>query len=260
MELKHYINILFRRKWMIILTIAITMAVVVIGTQLQTPIYEASATLRIAASAGGQLIYPNLTYVDRLMNTYVEIATSDPILDELVKRLDISKPPMIKAEIIPNTELIKITVEDTNPKLVAAAANTLADILMAQSNQLYTGGGKTSQEILGEQLVIAQTDLDQTRKEYGKLVIQTPAAPERIEATRQSLQLKQNAFTTLLGQYEQAAYREEIQSSMITVIESANMPNAYSQPRVMLNYSLGLIVGLIGGMGLAFIFENLDTK
>ena len=260
MELRNYFSILFRRKWIIILTVVITMTVVVIGTQLQTPVYQASTTLRIAASAGGPQNSAVYTYNEQLMNTYVEIATSRPVLEELAKRLQVSQPPIVKAEIIPNTELIKISVDDTNPKMAAAAANTLADILMAQSNQLYTGGGKTSQEVLGEQLAIAQADLDQTRKDYGKLIIQTPAAPGQISATGQLLQLKQNTFTILLGQYEQAAFREEIQASMITVIEPAIVPKMYSQPRIMMNYFLGLIIGLIGGVGLAFIFENLDTN
>lgn len=259
MELKDYITVLLRRKWIILLTLAVTMTVVSIGTHMTTPVYQATAVLRIAVSSGGPLSYSDYVYADQLMNTYVEMATRRPVLEELMKRLLLDKAPEIKAEIIPNTELIKITVEDTNPKLAAQAANTLADILIAEGNQLYVGGGKHLSEVLGAQLAQIQTDMEVTRTEYEKLLLQTPPAPDEIETARQALQLKQSNYATLLAQYQQARFREEIQGSMITVFETAIVPFTPSKPRVMLNIVLGMFVGLAGGLGLAFLFENLDT-
>ena len=46
---------------------------------------------------------------------------------------------------------------------------------------------------------------------------------------------------------------------MITVFERATLPSDPSKPRVLLNMALGALIGLMGGLGLAFIFENLDT-
>jgi len=259
MELKDYLRILSRRKWVILLTLVVTVVVVSIGTYLTTPVYQATAVFRIAVSSGGPLSFSDYTYADQLMNTYVEMATRRPVLEELVQRLTLSRAPNIKAEIIPNTELIKITVEDTDPKLAAKAANTLVDVLIAQGNQLYIGGGKHLSDVLGEQLTQIQTDMDQTRTEYEKLLLQTPAAPDEIDTTKQALQLKQSNYATLLGQYQQAHFREEIQGSMITVFETAIVPHSPSKPRVLLNILMGLAVGLLGGLGLAFLFENLDT-
>ena len=259
MELKDYLGILSRRKWVILLTLVVTVVVVSISTYLTTPVYQATAVFRIAVSSGGPLSFSDYTYADQLMNTYVEMATRRPVLEELMQRLTLSRAPNIKAEIIPNTELIKITVEDTDPKLAAKAANTLVDILIAQGNQLYIGGGKHLSEVLGEQLTQIQTDMDQTRTEYEKLLLQTPAAPDEIDTTKQVLQLKQSNYATLLGQYQQARFREEIQGSMITVFETAIVPGTPSRPRVLLNILMGLAVGLLGGLGLAFLFENLDT-
>lgn len=197
-------------------------------------------------------------YADRLMNTYVNIATSGPVIQELMQRLDLSEPPEVDAEIIANTELFKITVENTDPSMAAAIANTLADVLIAQSSELFIGGGKSLTEVLGEQLNLIQDDLESTRQEYEDLLAQTPA-PENIETTRQLLQLKQTNYATLLSQYEQARSREAIQASMITVFETAVVPDTPSRPRVLLTVTLGFITGLVGGLGLAFILENLDT-
>jgi uncharacterized protein involved in exopolysaccharide biosynthesis len=82
---------------------------------------------------------------------------------------------------------------------------------------------------------------------------------QQVDAARQLMQLKQGIYATLNTQYSQTI-RREIQANMMTVVETAIVPEEYSQPRVMLNYFLGLTIGLIGGLGLAFIFEDLDTK
>ena len=259
MDLKRYFNILWRRMWVIILTVVVTMAVVIIGTYLQTPIYQSSTKLRIAITAGSSLSYYDYVNADRLMNTYIEIATGESVLAELVKKLNLSKPPNIKAEILSNTELIKITVEDPNPNMAATAAYTLANILITQSRQLYSGGGISSTEVLGKQLAIAKDGVDLTQQKYQQLLIQTPAAPDEIAVAEQALNMQQNTYATLLAQYEEASIRETMQANMVTIVEPATVPLTPSKPRVILNYALGLVMGLIGGMGLAFLFENLDT-
>ena len=259
MEIKNYLRIIQRRIWVVLITTLVTLLIVAIGTYRATPIYEASTTFRIAAAAGGSVDYAVLVYADRLMNTYMEITTSGPVLEELKNRLGLSQLPEITAETIPNTELIKITVEGNDPTLVTMVSNTLAEIIVEQSNQLYAGSGKSQQEILGDQLVQIQADLDQLRQEYESLVAQTPPDAEKIEAARNSLEIKQNTYTTILKQYDEARIREEMRASMLSVIEPAVVPEKPSKPRVALNIILGLFIGLVGGIGLAFIFENLDT-
>jgi hypothetical protein len=137
-------------------------------------------------------------------------------------------------------------------------ANNLAEILIAQEYQLYTGAGKTSSEVLGKQLTQSKADLDESLQEYQKLLIRTPV-PDNIEVARQLVQLNQNRYASLLSQYEQALSREEIRANMITVFQTAAVPETPFEPRVALNIALGVIAGLVGGLALAFFFENLDT-
>jgi succinoglycan biosynthesis transport protein ExoP len=192
MELGAYLEIFWRRKWVIAVTVAVTVTVVVMGTLMMTPKYEASTTLRVLTATSGSADWVNyeVMYTDRLMNTYVEIATSRPVLGALVRRLGLGKSPQIEAEILPDTELFQITVEDPNPIVAREAANALAEILVAQSEELYTG--------------------------------------KRVR-------------------------------DFVSVVEPAVSPLAPSKPRKELNIALGFMVGLAGGIGLAFLFENLDT-
>jgi capsular exopolysaccharide synthesis family protein len=236
------------------------MIAVAISTRMQTPTYYTSSVIRIAVSANGTLSYSDYVQATQLMNTYVEIATSKPILDKLKAQTDLKYLPSIKVTVIPNTELVQISAEGVSPEQITNVANSLAEILISESNELYLGGDKTSQEILEEKLAVSQTDLDLTRASYAKLIIQTPAASaEKVEITRQIFQQKLNQHSTLLGQYTQTAIREEIRSNMITVIKPAQVPSSPSKPRASLNYAIGFAVGLMGGLGLALFLEIQDT-
>ena len=260
MDLKRYLSVLWRRKWIIAVTTVVTLLVTVIVHSMSTPVYVATATLRIAIAMGGTQNTLYYTYNAQLMNTYVEIAASRPVQTELANRLNMAQAPRVKAEVLPNTELIRITTENPNPKLAALTSNTLAQILMEQSNHLYVGGAVPSTEILAGQVKDAGIDLEKTRKDYERLIVQTPAAPDQIEGTNQILQEKQRTYETLLRQYEQAQYRQAVEASMITIVEEATVPKSPSGSGAMLNYALGAIVGLMAGVLLAFAFENMDDR
>ena len=68
-------------------------------------------------------------------------------MEELVTRLQISQPTIVKAEVIPNTELIRVTVKNANPKLATLAANVHWPISLLWK-AIDCGGGKTSQDVL----------------------------------------------------------------------------------------------------------------
>lgn len=262
MDLKTYLQILWRRKWVIVLTAAATILVVIAGTLMMTPIYTASSILRVATPSTGtfQVNDYELPYADRLMNTYANIATSNPVLDELAQRLEVDNPPQVEVDILANTELMRITVEDQHPGVAAEAANLVAEILIDRSRELDAGSGQTAREILNEQLVQVREELDQALQEYEELVAQFPADSERVLAAGRVIDLKQGIYSTLLQQYEQARFREAVEIDTLSIIEPATIPRWPSSPRMPLNLALGAIIGLVGGVGLAFLFENLDTR
>ncbi len=134
MEIRSYIGILWRRKWVIVATAIVTVTVVVIGMLIMTPVYAASAMLRVLTPSGGtsDWIEYNTMYAERLTNTYAKIATTRPVLQELAQRLGLDQLPKIEVETLADTELLLITAEATDPTLARDAANGLAEILLEQ--------------------------------------------------------------------------------------------------------------------------------
>ena len=238
----------------------ITVVVTTLITFMITPVYTASTTLRVATASTGSVGYSDYMYADRLMNTYTRIATSGPVLQELAEKLHLKSLPEIVVATIPNTELIKITVESSSPIIAKDSANTLAEILIEQGKEFYSGGGKSAQEILSEQVKLAEDELNLARQAYDKYVSENPNDTSSTDAMRNAIQLKENTYATLLEQYDQARLREMIRANIISVVEPSSLPSRPSKPNKLVNISLGFIVGLAGGFGLAFVLESLSNR
>ena len=66
-------------------------------------------------------------------------------------------------------------------------------------------------------------------------------------------------YETLQAGIKKAGITEQSQSVNIWVMKKAEMPEAPSKPKRKRNLLLGLILGLFGGVGLAFFIEYLDN-
>lgn len=253
MELRRYLMILWRRKWVIIVTTVVTVGIVLVGTLRATPIYAASTTVRVATET------ESMSLMERLLNTYAELATSGSVLAELAQKLGLDEPPQVNVEVLANTELIRITVEDANPVLAGQAANELAEILIARSEKLDAEDKAAIVSALAERLKQIEEELAQARQEYKDLVAQNPEDPERIAAISQSIKLKEEIYATLSEQYEQARVKAVMQNNTLTIIDPAVVPQTPSRPRRKLNIALGAMVGLGGSLALAFLLESLSA-
>jgi succinoglycan biosynthesis transport protein ExoP len=253
MELRQYLTIIKRRKWIIIVTTIITTFLAVLYTLLATPQYVSETTLRVATVT-------NIDYTQILMNTYARIATSGTVKGELRERLELEESPSISVELVPGTELMTITVEAPDPAQAQAIANEAADILAAQSREIYSGSGQTTTEILAAQVAQAELELNEARSQYEALLAENSEDTAAIDRVTQTMDLRQRTYTTLLDQYESARVNEALLANAVSVVEPAYFPQSPSKPRAFLNIALGLLSGLAIGTVLAFVFENLDTK
>lgn len=189
----NYLNVLSRRKWLIIITTMAVLIMVAVGLIVVSPTYEATAKIRIMTATSGGKDYVNydVTYTERLMETYAEIAKSVPVTSELINQLNTTEDQLstVSISIIPNTELLSIVAEDTDPLKAMQTSNTLANIMISKSKELISNSNAES----------------------------------------------------------------------VTLMEAAPLPTVPSKPNKPLFLMLGLLFGLVGGTGLAFAVESLDT-
>lgn len=263
MELKTYLGIVLRRKWIIIIfTIVATIAAAILSL-IATPQYIATTTVRVATVGGqGDLIDASrvdINYSQLIMQTYATILTTGGARSEIRQELDLNTFPQITTSLIPNTELMRIRAEATDPVVARDIANLAAQKLIDQSQALYAGGGESSLELLNNEVVKIQQELALAREDYDALLQDDPENTAGLTALAASIDLKEQTQLTLLQQYETLSIEQALIRNQITIIDSASIPGRPAKPRHGINVVLGIVVGLVAGVGVALLVENLDN-
>jgi len=264
MELQHYLDILRRRATAIVIVAALTVAVVVTASLLVTPMYTASATVRVIQDVGVQDLRIGNIYTERLMNTYGRVLTSWPVLEQAVERLGGSLPAWqlhqkVEVEVIPDTELMWIVIQDEDPVFARDLANTLAELLVEHAQNTYTGSSKSTLQIMEEQLASVESDLKSDRQQLAAMLAEGKIGVE-VDVLKSQIEFKEGAYNRLLERYELARLNESLRANSITIVAPATLPRSPSNGLGLTQVGLSLVVGLFGGLGLALVLENLDTR
>jgi len=132
MELNAYLEIINRRKWILILPIIASILLMAFWKFALPSSSEVTATLRVVPYSSGNPAYTQLIYADRIMNTFVEIASSKPVMKEVQEQLNIGSdhPEDLEVRAIPETELMLITVTDPDPNIARDVASAISTILL----------------------------------------------------------------------------------------------------------------------------------
>jgi succinoglycan biosynthesis transport protein ExoP len=262
LDIRHYLVLLLRHKWTIVLTAMVTAMVAGVISLTISPTYAATAVVRIAAGSGGRVEYADYMYADRLMNTYAKMITSRPVLEEVSANLGLNTTPSVDVEVVRDTELLRITAESPEPFVAQSVANALANLLVTQSQALYSGGGKSAREILNDLITQSESELARLRAERDRLTGGNPATPDasQIETLNGSIQLKEQTLALLLAQYENAQLTEAVRANAVSIVELAELPIDPSKPNKKVTVLLGTLIGLLAGLGLALLFENSDSR
>jgi succinoglycan biosynthesis transport protein ExoP len=288
--LEALIQIIWRRKWIITATLVVALIVAYFGSRMIEPTYEATTTLRVSSSGGSiDYVRQEIDYVDRIMATYANIATSAIILNQLPEVTESDTLPTIDIEVLANTELMQIKVEHNDPEIAANVANSLANLLIDYSQTSDSNRWNAATDILEAQLAEAKAELDQAQAEYDALIREDPLTPEQIAEFERLQEIAADATFASLLSMEQETYRSQIgrassslavrsaiytrlvesytdalatgvlSSTSLTVIDPADVPPTPSKPDVTRNMLLGSALGLLGGLGLTFLYDRLDT-
>ncbi len=267
MELQLYLEILKRRALVIIITASLSLVVVTAWGLLTPPMYTAYTTVRVLLDMGVTDFLMREEYNLRLMNTYQRILESDPILqkaiDQLQPRTDglkvVDLRERLKIEVIPNTELISISVQDEDPAVARDLADTLAELLIQYTKELYVGSNKSTLQVVEDQLKELGAEIDYNRKQLSALLAQGQLGPE-VDDLRNQIKFKEESYDRLFAKYESAQLNEALKANSITVLSPATLPTYPTNSLGITQVGLSLIVGAFSGIGLALVMENLDTR
>jgi polysaccharide biosynthesis transport protein len=166
--------------------------------------------------------------------TYVQLVTATPVAELVIKALELRVTPTellrnVTASNPENDYVVQVSAENESPQLAATIANTFAREYVTYSQQQ-----NEAQLIKGEQLI------DQRFAEL-------PAS----DTTDR---------TNLRDLYQKLLLLQAVQTSDAQVVDTATVPESPTSPKVKDTLAIALILGILVGVGLTFLFNLLDRR
>ena len=262
MDLGTFLSVVWRHRLILLVTALGVVLATGAGLYSMTPHYVASTTLRVGTESTGSPDWPtyDIQYTDRLMNTYKTVVTSEPMAVQVMNQLGLPAKPRINVVIPANTELMEIQVTDVSPERAALVANAVAKLMISQLDAQLPSNGTTAADLLLPQLNQMQSELDQARADYDKLLQASPDNKQALQAAQDAIKVKTDTYTTLLNQYESARNADALHANRMSIVQEATPPARPSSPSKAMILPLALMLGLLGGVALGFLLENFDTR
>ena len=265
MTLQRYLTLFWRWLWLMLLMTLIAGGAAYLVSRQMTPIYEASTTLLINQAPAGSSSpdYQAVLTAERLARTYAELLVKRPVLEDVVRELNLSTAPPLLAERvrvrpIRDTQLIVVTVEDIDPQRAADIANRIVAVFSEQNRELQSERFAESKRSLMNEIAKLQADIDATQAEIAVLRgIDDPTRRARLE---EALVQYRSSYATVLRSLEEVRLAEAQLTNSVNVVETAVPVFTPVRPRIVTNTAMAAVAGLLLAIGLALLIEYLSDR
>ncbi len=259
-DLRDYINVLLKRKRVVILIFLIAIiaaAIVSYFTISPSPIYKSSIIFSVSQIDDQAVV--NIT-------ESLEIIKSSVFLNEVINRMDLEiNARQLKSQIevknLKGTNFIEIFVVDNSPEKAKNLAENLTEVFIGQNQGKYQEKVKLVEDrlkTLEEQITEFEKNIEMIKKALKEIA----ASKELSEAERQfqtSLLLSSSAterelFNTLADRAN--SLRVNLKSyEDFKIINNAQMLVSPTEPNKKLNILIAGVLGLFVGIFAAFFLE-----
>jgi non-specific protein-tyrosine kinase len=297
LELREYIGLLRRWWWLVFLLAAAGGAAAFLLTPEQPPIYAATTTVLLSQGSEGLPDVSAVTAGQRLATTFGELMRTRGVLEQVITNLQLDTNPdtlaeRVQVDLVTNTNLLRLTVFDTDPQRAAAIANEIVKIFILQNVSLQASRYTASVQQVQAEIDQMQAQIEDTRlmsyelqaeieglqnaiktlNDQERLApltgaqvserdrLQTELAEKRVEQDRLTLQLSQyqTRYQTLLQSYEEMRLLQTQSSDFMTVVEEAiSGERVTSAPRKLVNALQGALAGIVLALVAVFVIEQL---
>jgi polysaccharide biosynthesis transport protein len=262
MGLREFILPLRKWWWLIVLATLLGGVSGYMAMSRQPPIYRTRATMMV----GNAIDNPNpngyeFYMTQQLANTYADIAKRDNLREAVKQALGLSWLPDYTARVVPETQLVELSVTDADPQRAQVVANELVNQLALLSP---TGPGRqdqTREAFVNGQLNTLESKIKETQDEIARKqdelgsmfsARQIADAQAQIAGLQNKLTALQANYAALLSNTPKGAV------NAINVIESARLPTSPVGPNRMATILLAVAIGFVLSTAAAYLMEYLD--
>ncbi|MBU6355066.1 MAG: hypothetical protein KGQ81_08900, partial [Cyanobacteria bacterium REEB498] len=262
MTLRDYWQVVLRRKWLVLLGVVATVGGAMAMVAQQSPAYEAEAQM-LVRSLPGDSVFQTQTVsaanAARLIETEIQVLEGAPVEDRVRENLGITDDiPNVNGSAVGQTDVVGIRVRSGNPSTAADLANAYMkayiDVRREQNvNSLLDASTEVQKKVTELQGQIDEIDA----KVASAPLAQQAEVEKSLAAQRQRLVDQQSVFKQRLDQIQVDA---QLQTGSAQPVRPAKVPTDPVEPTPLRTGALALVVGLMLGLGVAFLVDHLDDS
>jgi capsular exopolysaccharide synthesis family protein len=260
--LRDYVAILRRRQWVVVVTTLVALGMSAILSQLTTPSYSSTARLVVRSASQifaveGEEGISNFTTPDRRVQTLVRQLSTEEFETAALAGLPLAADVQgVSVSAARDADIIEITARSTDPATARDAADAFAqavvdderrsgvDAILAQERELRD----RADEIQG-QLATLDAQIDAAERAGQPVAALT--------TNRQAQALLYADFVTRADELQINARLTEASGSTFT---GAPLPTDPTEPKPLQSLIIAGVLGLLAGLGLAFVIDLLDDR
>jgi succinoglycan biosynthesis transport protein ExoP len=269
LELKHLLGYARRWWWLLILLPVLAGATAYVMSSRQDKLYLATATLLIrpAQNAESNNDFSALQSGQRLATTYQQLVVTEPVLAPVAElfgplySVDVLKG-VVTASTVRDTQLLKISVSDTDPARAAQISNAVAAEFASFISEQELAS--TSNARSGLQMLIddTQADVEELQQRITTLEGAGPlddTTQAELDGLRVRISQLEQSLATLLIQAQNLDLDASALQNQVRVYVPATVPSAPYAPRVLFYALIGAFLGALLAAAVVGLLEYLDN-
>lgn len=262
MELKSIFAPLWKWRWIILAAGVIAGLISFLISLQQPPQYLSRTTLIIGQSINNPNPSSSQFFLEQqLAAIYADMGTREPVRRGTMDALGLDWLPPYTVRALPETQLIEISVTDSDPNRARAVAAELADQLIKSAPTSISSDQQDRQKFIDDQLNTLQTDIEATKNEIDqkKLEMGSLSSASQISNLEQQIFSLGNKLSTLQDTYASLlSTTSKGALNSLTIVEPAEVPHKSISPSRLVTSGLAALVGfLLAAIGI-FLLEWLD--
>jgi polysaccharide biosynthesis transport protein len=259
-DIREYLYLFWSWAWLILLAGLLAGAVALAISLRTTPVYETSTRLLVSAppASTNSIDLTGMVNTQTMTSTYSQMLLDRPVLQGVIDQLKLQTTSdelkkSISVDIVINTQLLTITVDDTDPQRAANIANAMATVFADRIRALQSERYAASRDGLAKQVSDMEGQISATNDQIATTV--NPATLQQLQAR---LTQYRTIYSNLVTNYEQVRLAEEQTSTNVVVSEPAAVRTIPVSPKTTLNTFLAVMAGMLLAAGAVFAIDALD--
>jgi capsular exopolysaccharide synthesis family protein len=266
-ELRQYASVILKWWWLIVTSVIVAGVASYLGARATPRTYQSRTTIMV----GQVLQSPNPSasefYTGQVLaQSYVDLARREPVLKATLEALELpwdwmALQAMVSSRVVPGTQLLEISVSDTDPQRASALASEVAHQLILQSPAATDPQKEADRQFILSQIEGLKENIKKSQDEIRQLddVMSKSNSARQIQDARS----RQAALLTQVSTW-QATYNglltnlQQGTPNFLRVVESAQTPLYPVGPGRGYSVLLAVAIGLVLSGGAAFLLEYLD--